>query len=182
MMYLFLVGFMGSGKSTVGRLLADATGCPFLDTDEMIVRRTGHTIPWIFAHRGEGGFREMETDLLREMGNEAFKSEGRRTVVAAGGGMVCREENLRLMKEQGILVYLRAPFDDLMGRIGREEGRPLAGGLSRGEMRELFRKREPLYLRADHTVDNGSDTPPLRTARRIVALLTGERGWTACTR
>jgi shikimate kinase len=183
--HVFLIGFMGSGKSTVGKVLAGVTGFSFLDTDRIIAARAGHSIPWIFAHRGEAAFRDMETALLEEITGDTASAptpcRGERCVVAAGGGMVCRERNLILMKEAGILIYLRVGFDDIFRRIGGDPGRPVLGGRSTAELGELLRERERFYLRADHTIDNDDTATPRDTALRIARLLdAGAQGepWT----
>jgi shikimate kinase len=173
--HVFLIGFMGSGKSTVGKVLAELTGFSFMDTDRLIASRAARSIPWIFAHRGETAFRDMETALLEEIAGDTptvpFPCRGEGCVVAAGGGMVCRERNLTLMKEAGVLVYLRAGFDDILRRIGGDPDRPVLGGRSTEELEKLLRERERFYLQADHTIGNDDTTTPRDTALRIARLL-----------
>lgn len=147
-MLIALTGFMGSGKSSVGRLVADALGCPFLDLDEIIVKKTGHSIPEIFAADGEKGFRRLEKDALEKT---VAKYAENNAVLALGGGTVTLPGAVKLLQEKTLCIYLQAGFDTLLARLeGQTEGRPLAGE----GMAERLAGREPLYQAAAHvTID-----------------------------
>jgi shikimate dehydrogenase len=126
-----LIGMPGCGKSTVGRILAQAMGRPFADTDERIEEATGKTIPEIFANEGEGAFRRLETRVLDEEG----KKSGR--VIATGGGVVTRPENRDLLRQNGLILYLKRELPELV-----TDGRPLSEGMGIGALAE---QRLPLY-------------------------------------
>lgn len=140
---LFLVGMMGCGKSTMGRHLAALLRCPFLDLDEEIVRFEGRTIPEIFASEGDAGFRVCETAALRRA------LAGTPGVVATGGGIVTREENIALMRESGLVVWLCRPLEDIIGDV-RQDTRPNLAGDKAERMRTLYAAREALYGKAAH--------------------------------
>jgi shikimate kinase len=137
---IVLVGFMGAGKSSVGRTLARMTGLRRFDTDEMIARRFGLTVPEIFEKHGEELFREAETDALRGlMGKRA-------AIVVTGGGIVLRPENRRLLGELGTVIHLAAEEETLFARISRRSTRPLLRTENpRATVTELLRARLPLY-------------------------------------
>jgi shikimate kinase len=174
---IFLIGFMGSGKTTVGKILARRLGASFFDTDSLIEERAGMPAPELFTTRGEGTFREMERDLLRELSTRSRKRGSRPAlVIATGGGLPCSEENLSLMKETGTVVYLRAAADDLIRRVGDGKSRPLIRKLAEGgDLREgiakLLADRERFYLQADLVVANGLDARPLDAVSRILEKL-----------
>ena len=137
---LVLIGMPGCGKTAVGRLLAERLGRPFYDADALLVERYGD-IPTIFAEQGEAAFREMETEILAELG----KNSG--AVVATGGGCVTRPENRPLLRQNGRLIWLRRPLAELP-----TEGRPLSQSTA---LTAMYAQREPLYRAwAQHTVDN----------------------------
>ena len=151
---IFLVGPMGVGKSTVGRRLAERTGRRFLDSDSEIVRRTGVEIDLIFEIEGEEGFRSRETKVLDEL--TAMNG----VVLATGGGAVLAEQNRALLRERGLVVYLRAPEAVLMKRTARDQKRPLLQTADRqARIRELLEQREPLYeALADFIIDTGGQS------------------------
>jgi shikimate kinase len=144
---IVLIGFMGAGKSAVGRELARRTGLPRHDTDELIRQRFGASIPDIFEQQGEAVFRDAETELLRKLDNSA--------VVVTGGGIVLREENVRLLRAFGRTVWLDADEETLWRRASRRSTRPLLHGLNpRERFSALLRERLPLYeAAADDCVD-----------------------------
>lgn len=137
---IVLSGFMGAGKTTVGKLIAKSMEMNFIDLDDEIERACGHKIPEIFKQDGEAAFRKMESDLLRE-----FLNRGGSSVIASGGGAIIQEENRLLIEEKGALtVYLHAPLELLWSRIAKEQHRPLAGDASESES-ERFTKVARLY-------------------------------------
>jgi shikimate kinase len=146
---IVLVGFMGAGKSSVGRTLARMTGLPRFDTDEMIAKRFGLSVTEIFKKHGEEEFREAETETLRGLiGKQA-------AIVVTGGGIVLRPENRRLLRELGNVVHLAAEEETLFARISRRSTRPLLRTENpRATVTELLRTRLPLYRElADVEVD-----------------------------
>lgn len=128
---LVLVGMPGSGKTTVGRRLAEHLRRPFADVDELIVQRAGRSIPDIFAQDGEARFRDLETEVIEEL------SASHGLVVATGGGSVLRERNRALLRRNGLIIWLNRPLSDLPS-----DGRPLS--LARG-VAAIFEEREPIY-------------------------------------
>ena len=163
---IFLIGPMGAGKTTIGRHLATLLHKRFVDVDHEIERRTGVTIPVIFEIEGEAGFRRRESTLLTEL------SQDEDIVMATGGGAVLMEENRRILKERGTVVYLHADIDTLVERTRRDRNRPLLQTEDpRGKIEELLRQREPIYREvADVVVDTGLRAPT-SVARDIVTRL-----------
>lgn len=142
-----LVGFMGSGKSSVGRELARRFGAPFVDVDERIEADAGCRIRDLFAREGEPAFREREKAAVRDV-----LSVGG-CVIATGGGAFADEENRVLLRAYAPVVYLEAAAETLIGRLAGDPGRPLLRGGNRGEVvRELLSRRIPGYRTADVTV------------------------------
>jgi shikimate kinase len=137
---LVLVGMMGSGKTTIGRTLARHLNKCFIDSDEEIVKRTGVTIPHIFDVEGEEGFRQRESNVIKEL------IAGENIVLATGGGAVLEGMNRELLRANGIVIYLRANVHDLWMRTRHDRNRPLLQiGDPQEKLRELFRQRDPLY-------------------------------------
>ncbi len=142
-----LVGFMGSGKSSVGRELSRRFGAPFVDVDERIESATGSTIRDLFAREGEPAFREREKAALRDA------LSVKRCVIATGGGAFSDEENRVLLRSYAPVVYLEAAVETLLERLAGDLGRPLLRGADREEVvRELLSRRVPGYRTADLTV------------------------------
>jgi shikimate kinase len=154
---LALVGIMGAGKSRVGRLLADALGCPFHDCDRELEERSGRSVPELFATEGEEAFRIRESELLRDL---ATLPPPR--VVATGGGVVEREENRRRLSEDFTVIWLRLGSGEAARRVGRSRHRPLlAGGDPEEVLAGILARREPLYREVAHiTVDTGGEARP----------------------
>ena len=159
-----LVGFMGSGKTSVGRLLARRLGYGFEDMDRRIEERAGRTIAEIFRDDGEEAFREREREDALAL------SRLRDRVVAAGGGAFTRPETRALLREGALTVWLRCDLDRILARVPADGSRPLAG--NRDIMRALLAEREPFYRMADVAVDASSGTPR-EVADRIVGLIEG---------
>jgi shikimate kinase len=163
---VFLVGFMGTGKSTVGTLVAARWGWTFVDLDTRIEMEAGATINELFAAGGEARFRELETAALRRVAGEGPQ------VVAVGGGTVTRPENLEVMRAAGHLVCLRATPDTILARIGDASTRPLLAKAAdkRAEVERLLAAREPFYAQAEVFVETDG-VAPSQVASRIEAAL-----------
>ena len=148
---LYLVGMMGAGKTTVGRLLARRLKLRFIDCDHEIERRCGVKVPLIFDIEGEAGFRARETQVLAELA----ALEG--VVLATGGGAVLSEANRRRLAAGGTVIYLCAQPEDLYERVRQDRNRPLlATADPLGRLRQLYVQRDPLYREvADLVVDTG---------------------------
>jgi shikimate kinase len=145
---LALIGFMGVGKSSVGRLAAKHLHFQFLDTDELIERRAGKTIPRIFAEDGEAAFREWERSLVDEMAG------WRRTVISTGGGLGASEANLASLKGHALVVCLWASADRIWQRVRHQSHRPLLQDPDpRGRVCQLLEQRAPFYRQADVLVN-----------------------------
>src|SRR3990172_9360087 len=142
-----LVGFMGAGKSTVGRLLARRLGLCFVETDDMITAREGQSIPEIFAARGELHFRALEASVLDALGDKHGH------VIATGGGFPCRPGVMERLKALGTVVWLAAEFDALYERASRVGGRPMLGGRSREEGAAPSQVRKGFFSHAHPAVD-----------------------------
>jgi shikimate kinase len=141
---IFLIGFMASGKTTVGRLLAERLDWNFVDLDKVIEDEAGMTVPEIFAAEGEEGFRKRETEALREV------AKRRQAVVATGGGAPCREENIEAMLAAGRVFWLDVSPEEAVRRAGKGSGRPLLDGAADPveAARKLLDSRRRYYKRA----------------------------------
>ena len=159
---LFMVGPMGSGKSTVGKVLATLLGCTFVDSDAEIEARCGADIPWIFDVEGETGFRRREATVLSDLAKRS------QIVIATGGGAVVRAENRRLMSETGVVVYLDVSVEQQLKRTGSGEGRPLlAKGDREATLQKLMAEREPLYRSLADIIVSASGGNARRVAKQI---------------
>ena len=165
---IFLTGFMGAGKSTVGHALATLTGCPFYDLDCLIVDKEQRSIAEIFKTDGEEYFRNCETNVLSALNEE------KNAVYATGGGIVLREENRTLMRGTGRIIYLRTRWDTLCERLKGSVDRPLVDP-AKGwyDLEQLWLHRKPLYHDADLVVDTDGVTPR-QIAEKIVSMLQTE--------
>lgn len=149
---IVLVGFMGSGKSTVSQRVARRLKWRLADTDRLVEERAGLGIPDIFASLGEDGFRGLETEALRSLAGASA------TVVATGGGIVLREENRELLRSLGFTVWLTASTDTLFERVSRNDTRPLLRSENpRRTLEQLLESRHPLYLDCSDCVIDSSE-------------------------
>lgn len=147
---IYLVGLMGSGKTTVARLLAKRCGLNFVDSDHEVEARNGVNIPTIFEIEGEEGFRRREAQVIQELAGQSA------IVLATGGGAVLRPENRNALRDNGWVVYLNVPPEDLYERTRHDKNRPLlqtADPLSR--LRDLYAQRDPLYREVAHLIVDG---------------------------
>lgn len=146
-----MIGLMGAGKTTIGRHLAKALGVPFYDSDKAIEENTGVDIPTIFEFEGEEGFRGREQKMIQKL------TQLHGIVLATGGGAILREENRKLLKENGFIVYLQCSVDRILERTRRDTQRPLLRTENPKErLRQLFEQRESLYLScANFKIDTG---------------------------
>ena len=152
MIRIIIVGYMGSGKTTVGKALSKEMGIPFYDLDWYIESRMRKTVDQIFAERGEEGFRKIEYNMLHEV------AEFEDVIISCGGGTPCFFDNIDYLNQQGQVVYLKAEPEVLYNHLlmGKVE-RPLIKGKSREELltfiREQLERREPFYTKARYTLD-----------------------------
>jgi len=148
---IFLVGLMGSGKTTIGRALAKRLKKRFVEVHHEIESRTGASIPLIFEIEGEASFRQREADVIRDL----TAQEG--IVLATGGGAVLTENSRRLLKERGVVVYLRASVSSILQRTSHDRNRPLLQTADpKARIEELSQQRGPLYQEVAHiTVETG---------------------------
>jgi len=159
---IILIGFMGTGKTTVGQVLAEKTGRVFYDTDTLIEKRAGMTISDIFARMGEEYFRILEHQILSEAVN------GMKKVLATGGGIVLNPKNMITMKENGIVVALKAEVDTLWERLDGATGRPLLNKNDpKNKLIQLYKNRAHLYEEAHFTIIVDHKTP-LAIAEEII--------------
>ncbi|WP_379133356.1 shikimate kinase [Paenibacillus sp. sgz500958] len=163
---IILVGMMGTGKSTVGQLLAQELGFEFIDLDNAIVKREGRSIPEIFAENGESYFRVVETAELQ------ISLLGGGKVISTGGGAVLAPGNTSVMLENGCVIALTAAAEDIISRVAEDKNRPLLAGNAEERVRRLMEERRNAYLFAHYTVD----TTGLRPAQVSEYILMQYRG------
>jgi len=164
---LILVGPMGAGKSTIGRLLAAELSREFYDSDHEIQARCGADIPWIFDVEGEAGFRDRETQMIRELTRRDD------VVIATGGGAVLREENRRVLRESGTVIYLLTTVEQQLRRTAKDRNRPLLQRVDREEvLRDMFAQRDPLYRATADVVVRTDRRGPRAVVNEIVRRVT----------
>ncbi len=169
-MNIVLIGYRGAGKSTVASLLSSALRMPQVSVDQEIVRRAGKRIPEIVASHGWGYFRDLESEVVEDYASRNG------WVIDAGGGVVLRQENVRNLRRNGVLVWLSAPPSVLIERIKDDTERPALkdGKTFLEEVEEVLEERLPLYRSAAHwTIDVSANTPE-EVCSRIQALLREE--------
>ncbi|MBP2279975.1 shikimate kinase [Psychrobacter sp. PL19] len=163
---VFLVGPMGAGKTTIGRLLAKQLGRTFVDSDWYIESQTGADIAWIFAKEGEVGFRERETRAIDEL------TQKKHIVLATGGGAVMCADNRGFLQQRGIVVYLNAPVDVQMVRTAKDKSRPLLQQPNpRKILQELYIVRDPLYRQIAHIIMPTGHTYPRHMVNQLLQQL-----------
>ena len=161
-MMITLTGFMGSGKTTVGKVLADFLGCPFMDLDDLVVKKAGKSIPDIFAQDGEPAFRQLEAQVLRKTVEKYAESTA---VLALGGGAVLAPASAALLHEKTVCIYLRASLETLLTRLeGETAGRPLADA----SLADRLAAREPIYEKTAHVVIDTDGLSPDEVADEII--------------
>lgn len=161
---IFLVGFMGAGKTTVGQSLAKELRYEFIDLDDVIAAQTGKSVQQIFLELGEAEFRRLETNAIRGCGNQV------RSVVALGGGAYVSKVNRELLRGIGKTIWLECPLEVCLRRIRGDQSRPLLG--DEQAMKALLDNRRDAYLQADYAI-NSAELAPEQLAKEIVRLLRG---------
>ena len=167
---IFLIGPMGAGKTTIGRLIADDLGKEFFDSDQVIEERTGADISWIFDVEGEDGFRKRERKVIKELcGMENI-------VLATGGGAILAEQNRKAMRKHGVVVYLMATVSQQVERTKRDQKRPLLRDTDdpRAKLSSLMEFREPLYREIADISIMTSRRSPRAVSSEIIKLLEDE--------
>ena len=151
-MNIYLIGYRGTGKTTLGRALGTELKHQFVDIDELIVEKSGMTIPQIFEKQGEGRFRDIKSEMLNGISKE------QNLVVATGGGIIEREENRKILKNSGMIIYLKASADVIYQRIGGDTNRPaLTQKSEKDEITHMLDKRKLIYEDlANYTLDTES--------------------------
>ena len=161
---IVLVGFMGSGKTTVGKLIAEQTGMPLLDMDSMIVERTGKSINQIFADEGEAHFRQLERELVKEL------SAKQGQIISTGGGIVLNPDNIADFEKTGLVVCLLVDKETVLERIQHDTSRPLLAGDKAARIIEILTARKALYESITHKIDTSGRPSPEPTAQEIIEL------------
>ncbi len=149
---IYLVGFMCSGKSTVGKLLAEKTGRKFVDIDTLIEDEEGKKISQIFEEKGEAYFRELERKKIEEL------SKQKGLVVSTGGGLGANLENMNIMKKKGVVIWLQISFEEVKNRCGSDTNRPILN-LPEDRLKKLFEEREQVYKLSDISLSTENKTP-----------------------
>ncbi|MEI8389653.1 MAG: shikimate kinase [bacterium] len=161
---IVLIGLMGSGKTTIGRKLAEKLNMKFADTDELIIQKAQKSIKLIFAENGEAFFRKLESEAIEEVSSQE------NIVVSTGGGAVLIEENIHNLKKNGILFHLYAPADELFKRIKDDNERPLINTENPVETLKIIQERRKIfYNQADFKINTCEKTPE-ETANEIINL------------
>jgi len=161
--HVVLIGFMGTGKTEVGRLLAAALSRRFVDTDAWIEKESRMTVQEIFATLGEAAFRQKEAEAL------AVLCRQKGLVLATGGGIILNPQNVLLLRETGYVIWLDAEMEELARRLAGDNTRPLLkGGV---DFREIYHRREELYRNAAHVRVDTTGKTPIAVSEEILALL-----------
>lgn len=152
---IVLTGFMGTGKTTIGKLLSEKLSFPFFDTDKIIEQNTDMSIPCLFEKVGEQEFRNYEKEVVKLL------SEAEGCVISCGGGIVLNNINMDLLSKNGIIVYLKASIDTIVKRIVNDKNRPIIAAMEnpKVEIEKLFNDRKRFYKRHDFSFDVDNLTP-----------------------
>jgi len=155
---------MGTGKTTVGRLLSEKTGMPLVDMDALIEERAGKSISDIFAQDGEPYFRILERDMVREL------ASGNGQIISTGGGIVLNPDNITDFENSGIVVCLLADAETVLERVRHGSNRPLLADDKEAKIKELLQSRKHLYESFAHKIDTNGRPSPEPTAQEIIDL------------
>jgi shikimate kinase len=169
MSHIFLVGFMGAGKSTVGRMVAERMGLPFVDLDDVVELAAGRTVARIWADSGEAAFRAAESEALASL------TPVGPSVVACGGGIVLADVNRAVLKSLGRVVYLRVSAEEALARVGGGDSRPLLAGGGAAVAQRLLEAREAVYAAVADVVIETTGRGPEDVAEDVVEALGGLR-------
>lgn len=161
---IVLVGFMGSGKTTVGKLVSEQTGMPLVDMDTIIEERAGKTINEIFAVDGEPHFRRLERELVQEL------AAGQNQIISTGGGIVLNPDNIADFEKTGLVVCLLADAETVLDRVKHDTTRPLLAGDKEAKVLEILASRKHLYESIAHKIDTSGRPSPTPTAQEIIDL------------
>jgi shikimate kinase / 3-dehydroquinate synthase len=166
---IYFMGFMGTGKSKVGREFASLLGWPYLDTDDLIEERAGKTITDIFEQEGEDVFRKIEGDIIKEM------SQKKHTVVSLGGGAVVADENWDILNSSGLTICLSASPELIRQRISKKTHRPLVKDFTNDELlqriKNLLNQRAGRYSMAEYSFESKKEVPASQLANTIFEKL-----------
>lgn len=149
---IYLCGFMGCGKTTVGRILAEKTGCSYIDMDAYIEKTEGMTIPEIFAQKGEPYFRNAETEAVKALGEKGG-------VIACGGGAMLKDINAEIAAKLGTVVFIDTPYDVCYDRINGDTNRPIVMANTKESLKEIYDSRAPIYKAHSQVTADGTGTP-----------------------
>ena len=147
---IILIGFMGTGKTTIGKIVSERLNYKFVDTDDLIQEVCNMTIPDIFSQKGEQYFRDVEKAVIKQISNNY------NTVIACGGGVVKNAKNIDNLKSNGVLICLTCDIEILYNRITSNIDRPLASGKSKEDILKLMQEREKMYKVADEFIDTSN--------------------------
>ncbi len=162
---LYLIGMMGVGKTTIGKLLAQEIGYRFVDTDEVIVKAASKSINEIFIENGEAEFRQLESDILSQV------CAYTKLIVATGGGIVIQQQNWSYL-HHGLIVWLDAPIPIILQRLAEDNTRPLLQDADiEGKLKSLLEQRQPMYSQADLHITISATETPEEIATRILATI-----------
>jgi shikimate kinase len=169
---IVLIGFMGSGKSSIGRIVAGRMGFQFMDTDTLVAQRVGKDIPAIFAEQGEEGFRDLETATIESLAHLS------RCVISTGGGAVLRERNREFLRELGFVVCLTASEEVIFERVSRNTKRPLLQTENpRETAAKLLAARRPLYEDAAELIVDTTEYSHKQSAEAVILAARRAFGW-----